>query len=140
MSIFKEISTPEDFEESSNRIFNPELYTVKFEGKSFKFADVEEIEFMITKDRVIIEIDADIFINLKIIPGKLEEMGITKFLKATSEELDNLPGSYTYEVFPMSDYVRVFITANEGFDEVINLDVEFRRILKLLARICKKRG
>ena len=117
-----------------NRITPPFSHKVTLNNTTFNVTDVEEIKFIISFERVFVEINDDQIASFTFNENALQEFGIKGLIMPTSEELMNMPGTHSYSCgsFVDSNFSKniiFFVTDNEGFDEKINLNVIFKNIL-----------
>ena len=121
-----------------NRITPPFGHKVKLNNTTFNVTDVEEIKFVISFDKVIVEINDDQIASFAFNENALQEFGVKGLIMPTSEELMNMPGTHSYSCGSFfqgfSKNIIFFVTDNEGFDEKINLNVIFKNILYVLKK------
>lgn len=122
-----------------NRITPPFNYKVRLNNTTFNVSDVEEIQFVISFEKVLVHINNDQIASFTFNENALKEFGIKGLIMPTSEELMNMPGTHSYSCgsFVDSNFSKniiFFVTDNEGFDEKINLNVIFKNILYVLKK------
>ena len=122
-----------------NRITPPFNYKVRLNNTTFKVSDVEEIQFVISFEKVLVYINNDQIASFTFNENALKEFGVKGLIMPTSEELMNIPGTHSYSCgsFVDSNFSKniiFFVTDNEGFDEKINLNVIFKNILYVLKK------
>lgn len=122
-----------------NRITPPFNYKIRLNNTTFNVSDVEEIQFVISFEKVLIYINNDQIASFTFNENALKEFGIKGLIMPTSEELMNMPGTHSYSCgsFVDSNFSKniiFFVTDNEGFDEKINLNVIFKNILYVLKK------
>ena len=122
-----------------NRITPPFNYKVRLNNTTFNVTDVEEIQFVISFEKVLIYINNDQIASFTFNENALKEFGVKGLITPTSEELMNMPGTHSYSCgsFVDSNFFKniiFFVTDNEGFDEKINLNVIFKNILHVLKK------
>ena len=122
-----------------NRITPPFSHKVKLNNTTFNMTDVEEIQFIISFEEVLIYINNDKIASFTFNENALKEFGVKGLIMPTSEELMNMPGTHSYSCgsFVDSNFSKniiFFVTDNEGFDEKINLNVIFKNILHVLKK------
>lgn len=122
-----------------NRITPPFNYKVRLNNTTFNVSDVEEIQFVISFEKVLVHINNDQIASFTFNENALQEFGIKGLIMPTSEELMNMPGTYSYSCGSFfdndfSNNIVFFVTDNEGFDEKINLNVIFKNILHVLKK------
>ena len=122
-----------------NRITPPFNYKVRLNNTTFNVNDVEEIQFVISFEKVLVHINNDQIASFTFNKNALQEFGVKGLIMPTSEELMNMPGTYSYNCgsFVDSNFSKniiFFVTDNEGFDEKINLNVIFKNILYVLKK------
>lgn len=122
-----------------NRITPPFNYKVRLNNTTFNVTDVEEIQFVISFEKVLVYINNDQIASFTFNENDLQDFGIKGLIMPTSEELMNMPGTHSYSCgsFVDSNFSKniiFFVTDNEGFDEKINLNVIFKNILYVLKK------
>lgn len=122
-----------------NRITPPFNYKVRLNNTTFNVSDVEEIQFVISFEKVLVHINNDQIASFTFNENALKEFGIKGLIMPTSEELMNMPGTHSYSCGSFFDSnffknIIFFVTDNEGFDEKINLNVIFKNILYVLKK------
>ena len=122
-----------------NRITPPFSHKVRLNNTTFMVTDVEEIKFIISFERVFVEINDDQIASFTFNKNALQDFGIKDLITPTSEELMNMPGTHSYSCGSFFDSnffknIIFFVTDNEGFDEKINLNVIFKNILYVLKK------
>lgn len=122
-----------------NRITPPFNYKVRLNNTTFNVSDVEEIQFVISFEKVLIYINNDQIASFTFNENALKEFGVKGLIMPTSEELMNMPGTHSYSCGSFFDSnffknIIFFVTDNEGFDEKINLNVIFKNILYVLKK------
>ena len=132
MSMFEKLT-------QQNRITPPFNYKVRLNNTTFNVTDVEEIQFVISFEKVLIYINNDQIASFTFNENALKEFGVKGLIMPTSEELMNMPGTHSYSCGSFFDSnfsknIIFFVTDNEGFDEKINLNVIFKNILYVLKK------
>jgi len=122
-----------------NRITPPFNYKVRLNNTTFNVSDVEEIQFVISFEKVLVHINNDQIASFTFNENALKEFGVKGLIMPTSEELMNMPGTHSYSCGSFFDSnfsknIIFFVTDNEGFDEKINLNVIFKNILYVLKK------
>ena len=122
-----------------NRITPPFSHKVRLNNTTFNVTDVEEIQFVISFEKVLIYINNDQIASFTFNENALKEFGVKGLIMPTSEELMNMPGTHSYSCGSFFDSnfsknIIFFVTDNEGFDEKINLNVIFKNILYVLKK------
>lgn len=122
-----------------NRITPPFNYKVRLNNTTFNVSDAEEIQFVISFEKVLVHINNDQIASFTFNENALKEFGVKGLIMPTSEELMNMPGTHSYSCGSFFDSnfsknIIFFVTDNEGFDEKINLNVIFKNILYVLKK------
>lgn len=122
-----------------NRITPPFNYKVRLNSTTFNVSDVEEIQFVISFEKVLVYINNDQIASFTFNENALQDFGVKGLITPTSEELMNMPGTHSYSCGSFFDSnffknIIFFVTDNEGFDEKINLNVIFKNILYVLKK------
>ena len=122
-----------------NRITPPFSHKVRLNNTTFNVTDVEEIQFVISFEKVLVYINNDQIASFTFNENALQDFGVKGLITPTSEELMNMPGTHSYSCGSFFDSnffknIIFFVTDNEGFDEKINLNVIFKNILYVLKK------
>lgn len=122
-----------------NRITPPFSHKVRLNNTTFMVTDVEEIKFIISFERVFVEINDDQIASFTFNKNALQDFGIKGLTMPSLEQLMSMPGTYSYSCGSFfdndfSNNIVFFVTDNEGFDEKINLNVIFKNILHVLKK------
>nr|DAS83652.1 MAG TPA: hypothetical protein [Caudoviricetes sp.] len=122
-----------------NRITPPFSHKVRLNNTTFNVTDVEEIQFVISFEKVLVYINNDQIASFTFNENALQDFGVKGLIMPTSEELMNMPGTHSYSCGSFFDSnffknIIFFVTDNEGFDEKINLNVIFKNILYVLKK------
>lgn len=122
-----------------NRITPPFSHKVTLNNTTFNVTDVEEIKFIISFERVFVEINDDQIASFTFNENALQDFGIKDLTMPSLEQLMSMPGIYSYSCGSFfdndfSNNIVFFVTDNEGFDEKINLNVIFKNILHVLKK------
>nr|DAD64553.1 MAG TPA: hypothetical protein [Caudoviricetes sp.] len=122
-----------------NRITPPFGHKVRLNNTTFNVTDVEEIQFVISFEKVLVYINNDQIASFTFNENALQDFGVKGLITPTSEELMNMPGTHSYSCGSFFDSnffknIIFFVTDNEGFDEKINLNVIFKNILYVLKK------
>lgn len=122
-----------------NRITPPFSHKVRLNNTTFNVTDVEEIKFIISFERVFVEINDDQIASFTFNKNALQDFGIKDLTVPSLEQLMSMPGTYSYSCGSFfdndfSNNIVFFVTDNEGFDEKINLNVIFKNILHVLKK------